>query len=312
MAPTSLAALALVMMSTIGALPVKPGRAVFLGISRQPEEIANLLVDVQDVWKLLFASCDPVDNSTSTVDCRQAPIAFARSCETVVQAVTEGTSGGDGDVVEEYMKDICGQDVLKGWRQDRCTFLASTIVGAMSFKTWAKNGVLLDKKKTKVCADLWSKFSSDEQVQRDGERKRAAAMAAEVAMRKAEELKTELDAFGWALMRSHDRTPRPKPWMANVKAKAAKERADIMGKADTVDAKDLVTTKPEVPTAKADSDVPQWVLATKHKLRTPKANVSAKTMTNVSAKPMANVSAKPLANVSAKPRVNTTNVSSAN
>jgi len=263
MAPTSLAALALVMMSTIGALPVKPGRAVFLGISRQPAEIANLLVDVEDVWKMLFASCDPVDNSTSTIDCRQAPAAFAKSCETVVQAVTEGASA-EVDLVEEYMRDICGQDVLKGLRRDRCKFLCKNIVGAMSFKTWAKNGVVLDKKRAKVCTDIWSKFTLDEQIQRDAERKRKAAKAAEDRVRKAEELKTEVDAF-------------------RVKVKAAKARADNM---TLTEAEELKTEAEELKTkvnasAKHMSNATtKDLVATEDKVSTPKVNASTKDMVN--------------------------------
>merc|ERR1719261_1343361 len=90
----------------------------FLGSSMQPEVVARTLSRVEDEWKAqaaVFAECNSTAGlpGATIVNCADAPSSFDKSCNTVVNAIIQG-SGGDRDVAKEYMSDVCSQKSVSG------------------------------------------------------------------------------------------------------------------------------------------------------------------------------------------------------
>mmetsp|Transcript_77098 Transcript_77098/g.214397 ORF Transcript_77098/g.214397 Transcript_77098/m.214397 type:complete len:306 (-) Transcript_77098:77-994(-) len=199
----------------------------FLAAKLRPEVVARTFIGVEDEWKAqatIFAECS---NATSldkalSVDCHQAPSAFGKSCDTVVQAVLQGSSG-DRDAVQEYLDDVCGQMVLQGWHEDRCRAFEAAIEGMMTQDNF-ENRVHLNV--GSLCSGLWSQLLVEEQ---EHVKKERAEEEARAKVRAEEEAKAEAEAKARA-----DEEARAKEEARAEEGKAAEEaaaRADEEAKA---------------------------------------------------------------------------------
>jgi len=157
----------------------------FLSTKLMPEAVAQTLVAVEDEWQAqasLFASCsNSMQNDPDPLaHCAAAPQAFGKSCGTVVQAVLRG-SAGDRDDVHEYLGEVCGQDVMKDWRQDRCKDLSESISQNMSPDDYNNRA---NVNISGICTNLWARVLSKnkmEQLRRAEEENKAANVAADKA-----------------------------------------------------------------------------------------------------------------------------------
>jgi len=78
-----------------------PHGASFLstGSGLRPDVAAQTLVSVEDEWQAeasIFADCEARGEQEATSDCVKAPKAFKKSCDTVVTAIMQGSSGEKG------------------------------------------------------------------------------------------------------------------------------------------------------------------------------------------------------------------------
>jgi len=137
------------------ALVVREGRS-FLGANMQPDVVAHSFKSVESEWRAqaaLFVECDSADTD-SIVNCQDAPASFHKSCGTAARAVVQG-SNGDKVVAQEYMKDVCGQSVLRGWYRQQCQALALALKGAMSDASF-DNRVSFNS--SRMCDGFWSRL----------------------------------------------------------------------------------------------------------------------------------------------------------
>jgi len=169
----------------------------FLAAGMRPAEVARSFLLVENDWRAqasMFADCNNATDAAddNMVDCHSAPMAFAASCNTVVKSTIAGSSG-DRRAVREYLNDVCGQGVLKGWRAERCKGLASGIVGSMSADTYS-NRDQFDS--AGVCSRFWAQFLAVEQErvgQEQIEREQQAKEAEEQRKTQAEEAEKEAE-----------------------------------------------------------------------------------------------------------------------
>eukprot|EP00927_Polykrikos_kofoidii_P035128 TRINITY_DN296_c0_g1_i1.p1 TRINITY_DN296_c0_g1~~TRINITY_DN296_c0_g1_i1.p1 ORF type:complete len:337 (-),score=100.77 TRINITY_DN296_c0_g1_i1:231-1169(-) len=166
------------------------GSRGFLANDMQPDQVARRFVLVENDWRAqasMFADCSnsTEGNDDVVVDCHAAPVAFAASCNTVVQSAVSG-SAGDRNAVREYLNDVCGQQVIKGWRAERCHELALGIVGSMTADSY-ENRVKFDS--TGVCSRFWTQFLvvEKQRVEQEQLERERGAKAAEQERKAAEE-----------------------------------------------------------------------------------------------------------------------------
>eukprot|EP00928_Gymnodinium_smaydae_P015308 TRINITY_DN1563_c0_g1_i1.p1 TRINITY_DN1563_c0_g1~~TRINITY_DN1563_c0_g1_i1.p1 ORF type:complete len:347 (+),score=122.37 TRINITY_DN1563_c0_g1_i1:99-1139(+) len=231
--------------TSAAAVPPQRRSGAFLAVGLQPEVAAHTLVDVSDKWSeqaALFVECNSSSSENTAsdlIECNGAPRAFEKSCEKVVSAVVEGSTGRR-DVVQEYLDDICGQKLLEGWRGDRCRSLAKAVFATMTPNAY-ENRMSLNA--APPCTSVWAEFvqqatenkRKEEERRKEEEEKAAeeAKRAAEEAARKAEEeakAKAEEEARAQAEAEAAAKAQAE----AEAKAKAeaeAKERADAEAKA---------------------------------------------------------------------------------
>eukprot|EP00927_Polykrikos_kofoidii_P009882 TRINITY_DN14149_c0_g1_i1.p1 TRINITY_DN14149_c0_g1~~TRINITY_DN14149_c0_g1_i1.p1 ORF type:complete len:273 (-),score=62.50 TRINITY_DN14149_c0_g1_i1:34-852(-) len=160
-------------------------------VGMRPEVVARAFVSVEDEWQAqasIFADCNNTTEAArdEMIDCHAAPAAFARSCGQIVHSTVSG-SGGDHIVVREYLDDVCRQNVMNGWRAERCHGLADTIIGSMTADSFS-NRMKFDS--TSVCSRFWTQFLAGEQErvaqdQARQEKQRVAREKAEQAKRTA-------------------------------------------------------------------------------------------------------------------------------
>lgn len=177
------------------------GKKAFLGNGMQPEVVARTLSNVEDEWKAqaaVFAECNMTTGleGATIVNCADAPSSFGKSCNTVVNAIVQG-SGGDRDVTKEYMADVCSQHSISGWHQQQCHALALAVRGAMTADTYENR---MSFNSGKLCTSFWSHFLKEEQAQiakekaeREVVEKKAAEEAAEQLKKQEEQLKKEAE-----------------------------------------------------------------------------------------------------------------------
>lgn len=185
----------------------------FLAADLRPDVAAHLLVNVEDEWQsqaTVFAEC----NSTQT-DCGNAPVSFTKSCGTVVGAVVKASSGSK-DAVVEYMNVVCQQAELKGWRQDRCGELASTVANALSADNYQNRENFQTET---LCNTYWSSFATREKERVAKERAERQVQEAKEAAVRAEEAK-KAAAEAEQLQKEQERKE------AQEKAEEAKQKAD--------------------------------------------------------------------------------------
>mmetsp|Transcript_102118 Transcript_102118/g.288396 ORF Transcript_102118/g.288396 Transcript_102118/m.288396 type:complete len:311 (-) Transcript_102118:60-992(-) len=192
----TLAAAALFFLAGVGASgsnkPEPRHGQAFLAVHLRPEVAARTLLSVEDEWQAqatVFAECS---NATSpdkalVVDCHQAPLAFGKSCDAVVQAVVQG-SNGKSDAVQEYLDDVCGQMVLQGWHEDRCRSFSNAIENMMTQKSY-ENRMHLNV--GSLCSGLWSQLLQEEE---EHVKKKRADEEARAKIRAEEEVKAAAEA----------------------------------------------------------------------------------------------------------------------
>jgi len=178
-----------------------------LSAEMQPQVVAHTLVRVENEWRAearAAADCDGPGAANGS-GCGGATKSFEQSCGTVVNAVLQA-SGGDRGVVQEYLDDICGQEVLKGWRNRVCQTFSFAVSSAMTADVYENRE---DVDVPAVCHEFWKGLAEDEKAIVDKERaaseahekqaeeaaakaaQEAAAEAAKAAARKAEEAAAE-------------------------------------------------------------------------------------------------------------------------
>jgi len=153
---------------------------VFLASDMQPEVVARTLAEVEDQWKAQaasFAECNATSTDAST-ECGSEPSSFQKSCATVVSAVVKSSSG-ERSVVKEYMGDVCGQNSLTGWHQERCNELATAVTDGMSDDNYENRE---NFNSASLCTSFWTRFAVEEKARVDQERAER-----EAAEKKAEE-----------------------------------------------------------------------------------------------------------------------------
>jgi len=208
----------------------------FLGSGMQPEVVARTLSSVQDEWKAqadVFAECNGTSGlpGASIVNCADAPSSFGKSCDTVVNAIVQG-SGGDKDVAKEYMEDVCSQKTMSGWHQNQCHSLAFVVRGSMSADKYS-NRASFDT--AKLCTSFWSTLLDGEKhrigevkAEREAAEKKAAEEAAEQekqdeAARKEEEERKKVEEAERVKQEAAAKAAEAKA-EAEAKAAEAKER----------------------------------------------------------------------------------------
>jgi len=171
----------------------------FLGNGMQPEVVARTLSNVEEEWKAqaaVFAECNETGgaDSSSLVNCQDAPASFGKSCSTVVTAIVQG-SGGDRETAQEYMADVCSQPAISGWHQEECQALSLLVKGFMTADKYENR---MNFKTQKVCEGFWSRVldqekarAAQEKAEREARLKKEAEEAAEQEKLRLEEAKKE-------------------------------------------------------------------------------------------------------------------------
>jgi pyruvate/2-oxoglutarate dehydrogenase complex dihydrolipoamide acyltransferase (E2) component len=239
MAAKAVAVCALV--GSAGAVKVSPrSHMAFLAVTSNneagmmPDLVAHSLVAVEDEWQakaVLFNECKMQGTQEARADCRDAQKSFEESCGKVVKAALEGSSG-DRDDAQEYLGDVCAQNVLDQWHKDTCLGFTEAVAGAM---TQDKYGNRAHMDVQHLCSGFWSKFLDSEAKRAEAEAKvRAEKEKAEAeAKAKADaEAKAKADADAKAAAEE-----KAKQDAAEAKAKAeaeakAKAEAETKAKAE--------------------------------------------------------------------------------
>jgi flagellar biosynthesis GTPase FlhF len=292
------------------------------GERMRPDVVANTLAKIEEEWKKdadVFTEC----NST-TADCKGAPESFAKSCATVVSAVVQG-SGGDRDVVKEYMNNVCSQKSLLGWRKARCSDFATEIVtrGMVADKYANRENLHPEK----VCTRFWATFvdmerkreAEEAKVRAEQEKARAEqekkdAIAAAEAKTKAEaEAKAEAErrAKEEALREQEEKQQKAKREAEEAKARAVeagarlaqkKAEAEAVQKAAQLKLQEAETAEKEHQALQAENDKAEAMIANATKAA-PAATVSNATepAAAVAPKLAPKVASKPLAKMQVKP-----------
>lgn len=143
-------------VGTRGASAWRSSRA-FLSASAnlQPGAVARTLAKIEETWRTQavdFNTCNAsaVANGKDVWNCRDPADAFRKSCSTVAGAVLKA-SGGEPDIVNDYMAEVCAQPVLKGWQQKRCKMFGESITSTKGRPNAARS-----------CQDFWGRFVLEE------------------------------------------------------------------------------------------------------------------------------------------------------
>jgi len=197
---------------------------VFLAAKMQPDVAAHAFAQVEDEWSAqvsLFLECNSTASDSDTlVDCHAAPKAFEKACGSVVNAVLQG-SGGERDSVHEYLKDVCGQNVLDSWHAGQCFSFAKGIDGIMTGSVYENR---MSLRIGDFCTKHWSQFLETEKSRRQQEEEASGAaeakrVEAEKAKAIAEEEKQKADDAAKAAKEAEDEK-------AQLAMQAAKEAED--------------------------------------------------------------------------------------
>lgn len=245
-------------------MAISGGRS-FLGNSggMRPDVVAATLVEVEDEWTAqaaAFVECGA--SSEAGLNCAAPRKAFAKSCDTIVSAVVQASSG-DRDRVSEYMGDVCKESALVNERRTRCQGLAALIAQQMSADSYS-NREAFDAQP--LCANLFERVSADEKVSIEKRKAEELNQAkAEAEHKKAEEeaakkRQAEEDAVVAAAAKKAEEAAKAEQ-EADAAAKAAEEAAKkatppVAKKAPPAAAKvqkETVAAKVQKPAAKVDS-----------------------------------------------------------
>merc|ERR1719235_2824257 len=158
------------------------GQRSFLENGMQPDVVAKTLSAVQGEWKAqvaIFADCDiSSDSASPVVNCKNAKSSFEKSCSTISNAIVQG-SGGDRDVMKEYMGDVCKQKSMTGWHKVQCDAVSSLIGKSMSADKYQNR---MSFNSAKLCNGLWSNLLTERQQEAAKEKAEK-----EAAQKKADE-----------------------------------------------------------------------------------------------------------------------------
>lgn len=172
---------------------VRNGGFLSLQADMRPDIVAKTLAQVEQEWNdetSQFLECNSTHRGEEDAIKKCTPENFQKSCPTVVGAILKASSG-TRSVVTEYMGDVCNQNALQGWMQDRCQVLSSALADAMSDDSY-ENRENLDT--SRFCQGFWAKFAQDEIHRGEREQKirdEAALKAAEDAKKAADEAEAE-------------------------------------------------------------------------------------------------------------------------
>lgn len=175
------------------------GQRSFLENGMQPDVVAKTLSAVQGEWKAqvaIAADCDKTANlpGSPIVNCKDAQGSFSKSCSTITNAIVQG-SGGDKDIMSEYMGDVCKQRSLSGWHQKECNSIATAIGKSMSADKYLNrmsfnSGGLCNKVWAQLLAERTQEVVKEKAAQEVADKK-AAEEAAEEERAQAEAQKKE-------------------------------------------------------------------------------------------------------------------------
>merc|ERR1719235_74614 len=159
------------------------GQRSFLENGMQPDVVAKTLSAVQGEWKAqvaIFADCDTTAKlpGSPIVNCKDAQGSFSKSCGTITNAIVQG-SGGDKDVMHEYMGDVCRQRAMTGWHKVQCDAVSSLIGKSMSADKYQNR---MSFNSAKLCNGLWSNLLTERQQEAAKEKAEK-----EAAQKKADE-----------------------------------------------------------------------------------------------------------------------------
>lgn len=147
----------------------------------QPELAAKSLVAMEDEWQAeagIFAECEAHGETEARTECVEAAKHFKGSCDKVVVAVLQGSSG-ERDSVKQYMDEVCNQDVMQDWHKERCVSLATDVNSLMTADSFENRNAM---QTADFCSKMWENIVN-------GERERASKEADEEAEKAKEEVK---------------------------------------------------------------------------------------------------------------------------
>jgi len=202
----------------------------------QPDVVARTLSAVQGEWRAqvaIFADCDSTAKlpGSSIVNCKDAQGSFSNSCGTITNAMVQG-SGGDKDVMHEYMSDVCRQRAMSGWHQQQCNSVAMLIGQTLSVDKYENR---MNFHSAKVCDKLWSQLLQErvqevakETAEKEAAENKAAADDAEDEKARMEAQKKEEDRKKTEEVQHEKEEASAKA--AEAKAKAAEAAAQAAEK----------------------------------------------------------------------------------
>lgn len=206
--------------SVLAAQAISNNGKNFLASALQPDIAAKSLVAMEDEWQAeagIYADCQARGTTEATKECVEAGKHFKSSCNKVVVSILQGSSGRK-DAVNQFMDEVCNQDVMQDWHKDRCLGFAGQVSSLMSADSYENRNAL---QTTDFCSKMWEGIVSSEkeraQKEADDEAERAKNEA-KLAEEKAEEQKKQQAE-------------------AEAKAKAAAEAVEKKVKADEATAK---------------------------------------------------------------------------
>lgn len=198
----------------------------------QPDVVAQTLSHVEDEWRAqaaLYTECDDSSPTpkASIVNCADAPTSFAKSCDTVVKAIVQG-SGGAKDVTKEYMDDVCNQPAITGWHQAQCHTLSMAVRTQMNADNYENRNFFATDK---VCTSFWSTLLEERKQQMAKETEERAAAEKKASEEAAEEEKASKEKVEKRVEQEQAEKAASQEKEAEAKAAEAKaEAAELAAK----------------------------------------------------------------------------------
>eukprot|EP00929_Paragymnodinium_shiwhaense_P110666 TRINITY_DN77837_c0_g1_i1.p1 TRINITY_DN77837_c0_g1~~TRINITY_DN77837_c0_g1_i1.p1 ORF type:complete len:276 (+),score=77.51 TRINITY_DN77837_c0_g1_i1:62-889(+) len=144
------------------------GSKQLLSLSLRPDAAAEALSPVEEEWGqqvTLYSDCvaqqEQLNNTDAAAACEAAPAAFGQSCDKVVSAVVQGSSG-DKEKVHEYFDDVCSQHALTGWKQGYCRWFSQTMTEAMTDDSYTNRDT---PKVRQMCEKFWQRILKEDKLQ---------------------------------------------------------------------------------------------------------------------------------------------------
>jgi len=215
------------------------GKRSFLENGMQPDVVAKTLSAVQGEWKAqvaIFADCDKTAKlpGSPIVNCKDAQSSFSKSCGTITNAIVQG-SGGDKDIMSEYMGDVCRQRSMSGWHQLECNSIALAIGKSMSVDKYQNR---MSFNSGSLCNTLWAQLLGEraqevakEKAAQEVADKQAAEEAAEeersrVEAQKKEEERKKAEKAEHEKQEAAAKAAEAKAKVAEAAAQAAEKKAE--------------------------------------------------------------------------------------